>query len=101
MCTRIVQPVSGQLGVWLPPVDTPLTAVIVAVGAVSLQLCTSSLPCVLVLVDDSVVLGLPPMNRSTFQLATLPPVVCLARSGVQLVANLPETLSIVAEGVLP
>jgi hypothetical protein len=67
----IVQPLCGQFGVAEPLVEVPSTAVIVTVGALSLQLWTSSLPCELVELV-AVELALPPINMSTFHEAVLP-----------------------------
>ena len=78
------------------PVPVPFTAVMVADGWASLQLWMSSLPSF-----GAVPPVLPPMKTSTFQLAALLLILdCLASSGVQLVASLPDTLSVICDALL-
>lgn len=71
-------------------------AVTVIEGGVSLQLWTSSVALDVEALDELLELGEPPFHKSTFQVAALLlPRVCRASSGVQLVAILPVTLSVV------
>ncbi len=73
----------------------------VMTGGLSLQLWTSSVGALTFEVVELLLLAmlaLPPLKMSMFQKAALPLVTtCLAKAGVQLVAILPETLSVVAE----